>query len=388
MMRIYLFIMLLVPSGLFSQEVTGSERNNDYFMNFIKKMSQITCFGYDVQFRQKAIFEDDTTTWQASVILQKANDSIIYIHAVDKELGDELLFFKDSGWYFTPEKRTWDFTGSGIDCLKGSRLMNFIPLNLFAIPYSESQYIPFWQVTGESGPLKTISIQIRDKPIELTDLTVQVIINEEDSLLYGIFQDADFAMYRDHQYQETIISNYYFPDNCDQSFPMSFIKYHRAIRQDSIISHDQEEDSLPMEDEMILKNIHFKTLDGQSFDLPAGLIFLDCWYVGCFPCIKSAPVIEKMNEIYGDRMQFYGVNEIDNDTNKIIRYRDKLSMSLPVLLNKDEKLSYRLTGSNAYPLFIILDGDSGKVLWHFSGYSENLEEILKNAIEEHSRNIH
>ena len=379
--------MLLAPSGLLSQEITDAGKNNDFFINFIKKMSHITCFGYDVQFRQKAIFEDDTSTWQASVILQKANDSILFIHAVDKALGDELLFMNDSGWHFTPDKRQWDFMGSGIDCLNSSRLMNFIPLNLFAIPYSGSQGVPFWQVTGESGPLKTISILIRDKPIELTDLTVQVIINEDDSLLYGIFQDADFAMYRDHQYQETIISNYYFPDNCDQSIPVSFMNYHRAIRQDSITGHDQDEESLPVEDEMILINIHFESLDGKSFDLPAELIFLDCWYVGCFPCLKSAPVIEKMNEIYGDRIRFYGVNEIDHDTNKIIKYRDKLSMSLPVLLNKNEKLSYRLTGSNAYPLFILLDGQSGKVLWHFSGYSENLEEILQNAIEEHIRKI-
>ena len=127
-------------------------------------------------------------------------------------------------------------------------------------------------------------------------------------------------------------------------------------------------------------NLH--DISGHPFDLPEeGLIFIDLWYVGCAPCMKSAPVIEKLYNGFKDQVYFFSVNEIDRDTTKIINFRKKMGITFPVLLGGKEKLVSKLTGSAGYPLFFLMDAESRMVLWSFAGYAENLEEIIAEAIK-------
>ena len=82
------------------------------------------------------------------------------------------------------------------------------------------------------------------------------------------------------------------------------------------------------------------------------------------------------------RIWFFSVNDVDKDTARIIRFKEKLGISFPVLLNRDDNLVYRIAGSNAYPLFAIIEAKTGIVRFFYKGYSEDLEDILKQAIIE------
>ena len=63
---------------------------------------------------------------------------------------------------------------------------------------------------------------------------------------------------------------------------------------------DYEDETIPTR--ASIGGADFFTLDGDPFTLPGeGIIFLDFWYSGCYPCLKSAPILEKIYETYKDQ---------------------------------------------------------------------------------------
>jgi thiol-disulfide isomerase/thioredoxin len=382
MKRLAILIFCAIPGILFAQAITGNPGDEDLFLGYIKKMSKIDYFTYDAVYRQKQLFETDTSFWNGHVVIKKNQDSVFFIHIKDEISKDELLFIDDSAWSLVPGKAQWDYLGKGLDSIEGTKLMNFVPLTLYTIQYSGGQYARYWQIRDGSGQYKEVDIAISEKPKDITDLAVRVIVNSEDSLAYGFIRDAVFGNYSDDLYQETLMNNYIFPGNDFDPVPASFRQYPKKLLRDSppgILSDvDDEAGQLPL-----LAGLQLETLDGNPFSFPdSGIVFLDLWYAGCYPCLKSAPVIEKLYEEYKGEMAFYSVNEIDKDHAKIDRYVEKLALTFPVLLNRGDKIAFRVAGSNSYPIFLIVDGASGKVLWYFAGYMENLEEVIRKAIED------
>jgi thiol-disulfide isomerase/thioredoxin len=336
-----------------------------------------------VQYCQKSLFESDTVRENARVTLVKSNDSIVFLHISGMNIKDELIFYQDSVWHFSSQDLKWQLIGSGLKALKGNGLMNFVPLTFFTIHYTGKPLEPYWQTIEEDGDLSTVSIQINEKPAEISDVRIYLVISKADSLVYKIIQDAFFQQYGDNIYQETTIFRYTSIVSTPV-IPESFWAYPKVVRE-AIERDAKEQEEEALRKVMLDPNeLHFFTVEGQPVIIPgSGLIFLDFWYAGCFPCLKSSPAIEKIHQEYGQRLTFLAVNEIDRDINKVNRYREKMKTTIPVALNKGEKLATRLTGSNAYPIFLLLDASSGEVLWQFQGYAENLEELARQAIEDH-----
>jgi len=42
----------------------------------------------------------------------------------------------------------------------------------------------------------------------------------------------------------------------------------------------------------------------------------------------------------------------------------------------------RINGTSGYPVFILMDGQSRKLLWKIEGYNEHLEELIRKTIEQ------
>lgn len=380
MKSLAILLFLAIPGILAAQAVTGNPGDDDLFFGFIKKMSEIDCFAYDAVYRQKQLFETDTSEWNGHVVIRKEKDSIFFIHIKDEMSEDQLLFKDDSAWSLSPGKAQWDYLGKGLDSIEGTKLMNFVPLTLFTIQYSGGQYARYWQIRDGNGPFKDVEITILEKPKDITGLLVRVILNSMDSMAYGFIRDATFGNYGDDLYQETVMNNFIYTGQ--DYVPASFLKYPRSISRlaPPVVPVGTEEDT---EEDILLDRLMLETLDEIPFTFPgSGIIFIDLWYAGCYPCLKSAPVVEKLYHEYKDKIAFYSVNEIDKDHAKIDRYVEKLGLTFPVLLNKGDRLAYRVTGSNSYPVFMMVDGASGKVLWYFAGYTDNLEDIFRKAIEE------
>jgi len=186
----------------------------------------------------------------------------------------------------------------------------------------------------------------------------------------------------DRTFLEQIFTEYSFPAPASIKVPDYFTTYIKDMKELQKPDNDLVNPTEGHLEDIYLPDPELYDLSGKPFQLPDnGLIFIDLWYVGCAPCMKSVPVIEKIYAEYKDQVHFFSINETDKDTAKISRFIDKMGVTFPVLLGGKDKLAWKVTGTYGYPLFILMDAESSKVLWQMSGYSENLEELIISTIK-------
>jgi thiol-disulfide isomerase/thioredoxin len=376
-------LLAFVAAFASAQEKISRPPDRDPFLGFVLKMEDLNNFSFDATNRQKPLFSQDTVETSAHVTVGKTGDSITYFHILEKNTLEELLFYQDTGWFLPRERTMWKIAGTGIEQVKHSGLFYFLPINLITIKYNGEIDEPFWHVQSASGGLIDIKIDIREKPREISDLAVLIRIGETDSLLYGNRQVARFDTYGDTYYQELILEEYRFPEEDRFAPPASFLSIPRQDIALVVPPKEDEEVEEPEPEYFFLPDTGLTFISGEQFILPdSGLIFFDLWYTGCFPCMKSAPVIEEIHGEYKSRLNFFSINEIDSDTSKIQRYTAKMGLTFPVLLYRGPKLAVRVTGSNAYPVFIVIDAKSRMVLWHHSGFSDDLGTAIRKELEE------
>lgn len=110
------------------------------------------------------------------------------------------------------------------------------------------------------------------------------------------------------------------------------------------------------------------------------VVLLDFWEVWCGPCIASMPKVQKLHEQYKDKgLLVYGItNEVSQlaSARKLI---EKIGTTFPMLAGNEKlKQDYHV---NAVPLYILID-KQGKVSFVHEGFSEELEQALKNLINQ------
>jgi thiol-disulfide isomerase/thioredoxin len=110
-----------------------------------------------------------------------------------------------------------------------------------------------------------------------------------------------------------------------------------------------------------------------------GKYLLDFWFIGCFPCMKSFPYLDSLeNKFKPKGVQFIKLNPLDSkDPEKVIRY-SKLHT-----IEKENYLISRSLCSNfsviSYPSFIFIE--DGKIIKSYTGFDESVYEELKKYLE-------
>jgi thiol-disulfide isomerase/thioredoxin len=279
------------------------------------------------------------------------------------------------------EKKALICLGPDIVALTHNHLSEFFPFSIYNTDTTICRAEPYWKTIQETQEYTVISLDISDAPKELSDFRVEFTIGNSDFLLRTFLKEAMY-MKADKFLQETNFSGYSFPDADDVRIPDYFSTYVKDYSLVVVPDIGDEKKAEEIAAEIYMKDIELFDLSGKPFPLPQdGLIFFDLWYVGCPPCMKSAPVIEKLYNEYKDKIYFFSINETDQDTAKIARFKEKMGITFPVLLGGGEKLAGKLNGENGYPVFILMDAESGKVLWNKQGFSENLEELITAAFQ-------
>lgn len=378
--NLILILNLCVAKLLFSQAAMNKYNNGDPFCQMINTLYSIDAVSFESQVNSKNIFEVDTVTGFAKVMLKKDGTNISFLRIIPVEGNKELLYCNDSAWEADHNNHTMKCLGTDADVLKQNALSKFFSFTLFKIDTMVSYVEPFWRTIDRDKSFTCVSLDITDHPQELTDIRAEFTIGNSDLLPYKTLQESVYLK-ADKLFQEQIFSAYSFPEPEQLWIPEYFFIYEKdvsRIRKDE--SQPKVKEDSPV-DIIFLNPFEFRDLSGNPYILPEnGLIFLDLWYVGCAPCMKSAIIIEKLYKDFDDEVHFVSVNETDNDTAKINLFRKKMDISFPVLLNSGEKIAWQLTGTGAYPLFILLDAETHKVLWYLTGYSEDLESRIREAI--------
>lgn len=100
-------------------------------------------------------------------------------------------------------------------------------------------------------------------------------------------------------------------------------------------------------------------LDVQA--LQGKIVLLDFWTYGCINCIHMIPVIEQLEDKYGDSLVVIGVHsakfENEGQTENIRQIVQRYELRHPVINDSDFRVwnTYQQYGVNAWPTFVIID---------------------------------
>jgi thiol-disulfide isomerase/thioredoxin len=372
------FISLLV----IGQTEKAQESATDPFCRMIKTIYSLDALSFNAQYIIKQVFETDTVTSYAKVLVKKKGTVISFLQIIPEDGGKELLFCHDSAWVVDHKNNKMNCIGTNTDCLTHNYMSQFFPFTLVNIDTTISKVEPFWKIIEMTKEYTVISLDITNSSKDLSDMRAEFTISNSDFLPYRTLQETVYLK-ADKLFQEQVFSNYAFPDPDQLKAPDYFASYDKDFSVVQKMDIDEEKIADENLGEIYLQDIELYDLAWNPFKLPdKGLILFDLWYVGCPPCMKSAPVIEKLYAEYKDRINFFSINETDHDTAKIARFKEKMGITFPVLLGSKEKLAVKVNGRSSYPVFILMDSQSRKVLWKIEGYAENLEELIKGAIDQ------
>lgn len=379
---------LLISLGIIiSQLLTGQTEYtagsaSDPFCRMIRTIYSLDALAFHSRHNIKQIFETDTITTYAKVIVKKKGTIISYLQIIPEEGNDEMLFCYDSAWVVNHQAKKMSCIGTKTEFLEYNHLSCFFPFSLYEVDTLISRTKPYWKVIDNTSDHMVVSMEITNYSKDVSDIRVEFTIGNTDFLPYGTLQESVY-MHADKLFQEQVFSDYTFPDPDEIRVPEYYSTYEKDLNSvQELENADEDEDEVP--GEVFLHHVELYDLSLEPVSLPdKGLVFIDLWYIGCAPCMKSAPVIENLYNEFKDRVHFFSVNEIDSDTAKIGRFKEKMGISFPVLLGGKEKLATKVNGRGAYPVFILMEAGSGKVLWKSAGYAENLEELITDAITQH-----
>jgi peroxiredoxin/outer membrane lipoprotein-sorting protein len=121
-----------------------------------------------------------------------------------------------------------------------------------------------------------------------------------------------------------------------------------------------------------------KSLDGEKVELAAlrgKVVVLDFWATWCPPCRAELPTIDKLRAEFGDKVQFFGVN--DEDSGIVKGFVKKHNYEMGVLMDSSRAV-HRQYGVHAIPTVLIIDR-TGVIRSHFIGGRN--EQALRDAIQ-------
>lgn len=142
------------------------------------------------------------------------------------------------------------------------------------------------------------------------------------------------------------------------------------------------------ERELIKKGEHLpdftlNDLEGKPVSLSEqseGLLLLDFWYKGCFPCQSAMPKIEALHQQYAAKgLKVFGVNPFDENSVSLREWLGMRKVTYNTLFDPEKKLP-KAVGILGYPLLLVADARTKEVLYVQTGYSEELEAELEPVI--------
>ena len=95
--------------------------------------------------------------------------------------------------------------------------------------------------------------------------------------------------------------------------------------------------------------------------LKGKVVLLDFWTYGCINCMHMMPVLNHLEEKYGDALAIIGVHSAkfanEGDTSNIRQVIERYGLKHPVINDKDFTVwgAYTPYGVNAWPTFVIID---------------------------------
>lgn len=335
-------------------------------------------FRINEDYRIKDMFTDDTITTNITIEYVRPVPLVrrSFLKITDHSNQSELLLMNDSVWSYDIRTATLIYMGDK-STLKSHGLFKYFPANALLLDTSIFKSQPFWTYLPKRDHFQKIQLNLAETETEFAT-EAYLTLNMKDTSFWSE------SIWSRHESGETT----FIEKRIKKLSALTASEVSRPLylatalagpvdEQKATVQVLQKQPSASIDTD----TIRFSDLSGITVTLPdSGIAFFDFWYVGCLPCLKATPIIEALAAEYKNRVSFYCVNDFDTDLQKIRRFKEKMKISMPLLLCDRKSFESTFKG-RGYPKFLLLNLQSGEVMWIHSSYSETLKEKIANTID-------
>ena len=121
-----------------------------------------------------------------------------------------------------------------------------------------------------------------------------------------------------------------------------------------------------------VKNGNIESLENKT-------VFLDFFYQGCYPCVKSYPYV---NDLYKRKRQdvvVVGIDHIPHDTATIDKYIEKYALQYPILVGDKALDAAKFFKLHGVPAFAII-APNGEIVTIESGFTKGSFRRLTKSL--------
>lgn len=378
--------------------ISNSSRGQNIFgdsiinasQKFINNKVQIN---YELENISKRIGKSDFYTMPIKVKIRRNSNSkfqrkiIKVFNKVDSSYEFDCYLDSLSGFYYSIRKdfRTATlnkFTGKGGSVLgvNHSGIEFYGDSGLFHTYYSSISKSSFQGIVNyKKWNCYKFEIRTLDFP-EIKNYKTLFYINVDDLMLVRITKN--YEIFGEPVIEDFQLLDYDFKvDKEEEYFNQKAILEKYKIVSDSVENSKNIHENIQYTvDSFFAKNI--KTQKVELIKFKKKITVLDFWFMGCYGCILSYPIIDSLKWKYSSNsnIEFIGLNDKDLEP-KLIKntqnYLTKHKITYDAyIVSKEITKTYQIS---SYPTFLIIVQD-GSIQYRYEGYNQSLFKDLDNQI--------
>jgi thiol-disulfide isomerase/thioredoxin len=155
---------------------------------------------------------------------------------------------------------------------------------------------------------------------------------------------------------------------------------HSIIDDPSKNSDNFKKESKPKSiEKSILEKSLVGVVNGRIESLKNKIVFLDFFYQGCLPCVKSYPFVNLLFKSADSNLIVIGVDQLKSDSSTIDKYIKKYNLLYPILIGQPAVSLRQYFELHSFPTFIVLNED-GKIIDYGDGFTKSSFKRLTKRI--------
>ena len=339
---------------------------------------------YKISYKRKLFFSTDTVKLNGEVYFSQNTDSSFQQYWFEL-YGKESLLKIDTAYYNAQAESHQYYMSGKIPNYQYSQCFRSFIYYKSLLDYCTDSTVSLSLCKNKKGGFSTVHITSPARNNIAMDIFYDIDMSKH-TIRKMIFQ---FAMANESQYEEIIISEIELYRKSDNPITPSFFLSEKTTIENNyrLVEKNSGQKKEPLLDSLsYAPDLKLLSVSGDSVQLSkipnTKLIILDFWYVSCYPCLKTTPVLNDIQNTYKDKgVKVIGIDCYDS-LSRVKTYAQKHGVNYDMLIgNKQIPKMYHV---GAFPTMYILDQNL-KVIRVVEGYSVNLKEILDAIILENLR---
>lgn len=110
------------------------------------------------------------------------------------------------------------------------------------------------------------------------------------------------------------------------------------------------------------------------------MLLIEMFYQSCLPCVKSIPILNKINEELKDKVQVIGVSMVLGDTINMDKFITRWKIQYPVIYGKEAQKIWQIVKNTSAPYTILLD-ERKTIVKIFDGVRDDLYDEVSSSVK-------